>query len=96
MKFRGNDYAELDDELGEIVAAKKSRDARMIDSSLRSLVSTLASSAFLKPYLCVGGLYTLFRFSIYSVLPSYTATILEDSGARGNPLLGAVFIGVSR
>ncbi len=92
--FRGPDFKGLDDELSEIQSVKDGSDRSK--QGLHSSLAFLCSPNFWRPFSSIGVIFILLRLSIFSVLPSYTATIIEQTGTNFDPMLGAVFIGVTR
>ncbi len=92
--YRGPDFKGLDDELSEIEQSKDSSDRSEVGR--RRSFAFLCSPHFWRPFSSIGVIFILLRLSIFSVLPSYAATIVQETGTDFDPMLGAVIVGVTR
>jgi hypothetical protein len=95
MFYRGNEFKGLEEEIREITEANNKRTG-VKNREWNASVKRIFSSAFLKPFSCVGALYILFRLSGYSIVTHYTTSYLETAGAKMDPMLGTVLVGSVR
>ena len=74
--YRGKDCQGLEDELKEIMEqAQNNQDA---PNDICGHFQALASKRFLRPFLCVGVIYTLFHLSGFNIISgTYTHFFLE-------------------
>ena len=73
--YRGNDYHQQEDELKEIMKQTGNKD---VPNNIWGHFQVLTSLRFLRPFLCVGVLYTLFQLSGFTVINTYTHIFLEE------------------
>ena len=84
--YRGKDCQELENELKEIMEqAQNNQDA---PNGIWGHFQALTSKRFLRPFLCVGVIYTLFHLSGFNIISgTYTHIFLEvcDINRLRNP-----------
>ena len=73
--YRGKDYHQQEDELKEIMEQAGNKD---VPNNIWGHFRVLASRGFLRPFLCVGVIYTLFHLSGFNVINTYTHIFLEE------------------
>jgi hypothetical protein len=93
--YRGEEFEGLEKEITEITEANNKRTGVKY-KEWNASVKRIFSSAFLKPFSCVGALFILFRLSGYSMVVHYTTSYLETAGAKMDPMLGTVLVGLFR
>ena len=79
--FRGKNYSNVTAELDEIKGKYQSKlqDAKSL--SHKTQIRRLFSMAFLKPYSCVGILFSLTTWTGFDILQTYMIPILEEYGS---------------
>ena len=92
--YRGADY-DISDELNEI-RQKHLHKMENVDTSWKWTCQRLVSSAFLKPFSCIGTIYMFNTMSGINIILVYMITLLEETGSNIDPELGPVVIGVMR
>ena len=92
--YRGADY-DITDELNEI-RQKHLHKMENVGTSWKWTCQRLVSSAFLKPFSCIGTIYMFNTMSGINIILVYMITLLEETGSNIDPELGPVVIGVMR
>ena len=92
--YRGKKYY-VAEELNEIQEKYESKKSQMSNQSWKDRAKNLFSSAFFKPFLCVGVLFII--DSTYSgPYLTYMIDILDETGSNIDPDLGTVMVGSIR
>ena len=73
--YRGKDYQQQEDELNEIMEQAQNKD---VPNNISGHFQVLTSRRFLRPFLCVGVIYTLFQLSGFFVISTYAHIFLEE------------------
>ena len=92
--FRGMDF-DITNELAEIQGKRLEKKARMGNSWDRNF-RRLLSLAFLKPFSCIGVIWSLNMLSGFPVFANYQYDIMELSGSKIEPSIAPMTIGIIR
>ena len=94
--FRGEFY-DVTEELAEIQQKCESKkNSQSNGKSWKSILRRMCSSAFLKPFVCVGVLLGVDPWLGFNPLLTYTFRILEDAGSNIDHSIGLLIIGSVR
>ena len=86
----------IDDELIEIQERHLEKILIKSNTSQTWIFKRLFSSAFLKPFSCIGVLPSLSILSGYSVLLNYLTEFMDEAGSNIDPKVGTLSIGILR
>ena len=90
--YRGPNF-DISDEIDEI---HKKHLSKPESKSVVMLLKRIFSSAFLKPYMCIGIIEALFNISGFEITLVYMVDLLRETGSGIDPYLGPVIIGAVR
>ena len=93
--FRGEKY-DISEEFNEIQKKHETKKTQYKGQSWKFVLLRICSPAFLKPFTCVGILYSLTAWSGFSPLVTYTFEILDEAGTSIEPGIGLIIIGSIR
>ena len=91
--FRNSDNDKLTEEINEI-HQRKLEKLEVQEKSWKITVEKLTSTTFLKPFSCVGVLWSLNMLSGFPALTNYLVSIMKEAGSEINPMLGPTIIGI--
>ena len=92
--YRGREY-DVNEELNEIEAKSESKKSQMPNQSWKYRAKIFFSSAFVKPFLCVGVLFII-DSTFSGPFLTYMIDILDETGSDIDPDLGTVMVGSIR
>ena len=85
--YRGGQY-DIKEEIEEMILNKREKEGEdKTERSLCSLLSTLSSTTFLRPFSCAGLLYILAQWTGISTMVFFMTTIFQQSGSSLDPHL---------
>ena len=94
--FRGKDY-DITEEFDEIKLKHESKKSRQkANQSWKFTVQRIFSSAFFKPFSCVGIIYVINTWSGFNCLLVYMIEVLEKTGSNIDPNIGPIIVGSIR
>ena len=79
--FRGKEYCKIIEELDEIKEKHQSKLQDAQSLSWKFQIKRIFSMAFLKPFSCVGVLYSLTTWTGFDILQTYMINVLDESGS---------------
>ena len=79
--FRGKEYYNIAEEINEIKGKHQSKLQDAQSLSWKFQIKRIFSIAFLKPFSCVGVLYSLTTWTGFDILQTYMINVLEESGS---------------
>ena len=79
--FRGQEYANINKELDEITEKHQSKLQDSETLSWKFQIRRIFSVAFLKPFSCIGVLYSLTTWTGFDILQTYMINVLQESGS---------------
>ena len=89
--FRGKRY-NITDEYDEIQQKHESKQNQHSKNWWEFTIKRIFSSAFLKPFLCIGIVFALNEFLGFGPLMTYTFQIFDETGSSVDPGIGLVII----
>ena len=89
--FRGKNY-NITDEYDEIQQKHESKQNQHSKNWWEFTIKRIFSSAFLKPFLCIGIVFALNEFLGFGPLMTYTFQIFDETGSSVDPGIGLVII----
>ena len=94
--FRGKNY-DITEEFDEIRLKHESKKSQQKENqSWKFTVQRIFSSAFFKPFSCVGIIYVINTWSGFNCLLVYMIEILEKTGSNIDPNIGPIIVGSIR
>ena len=94
--YRGGQY-DIKEEIEEMILNKREKEGEdKTERSLCSLLSTLSSTTFLRPFSCAGLLYILAQWTGISTMVFFMTTIFQQSGSSLDPHLCPVIVAGTR
>ena len=93
--FRGQNY-DVSEEFNEIQQKHESKKSQHSKQSWKFTVQRIFSSAFFKPFSCVGILYIINTWSGFNSLLVYMIDILDETGSNIDPNIGPIVVGSTR
>ena len=93
LKFYRNSSADISGEMEEIKQRKAEKLAKS-QNSFNFTIKRLFSKAFLKPYSCIGIIWSLKMLGGFPALTAYLISIMAESGSDLDPNLGSMIIGI--
>ena len=94
--IRGAKY-DIADELSEIIRGNQAKSEKSDKvSSLKTEIKRMCSSAFLKPFSCVGLLFIITMGSGLDALLVHMVDVLEESESKIDPSIGPIVVGSIR
>ena len=93
--FRGKNF-DVEEELQEIQKKHESKKSQITQKSWKFTLKRIFSSAFFKPFSCVGILYVIGTWTGFNSLIVYMVTILEETGSNIDPHLAPIIVGCMR
>ena len=94
--IRGAKY-DVTDELSEIIRGNQAKSEKSDKvSSFKTGIKRMCSSAFLKPFSCVGLLFIITMGSGLDALLVHMVDVLEESESKINPSIGPIIVGSIR
>ena len=93
--YRGPNF-DITEELREIELKHESKKKQNSNHSWKFTLQRIFSSAFFKPFSCIGVLYIINTWSGFNCLLVYMISILDESGSNIDPNVGPIIVGSCR